>query len=146
MVRGTLCRNLVGVDAIWLQSLQSQHSHVHCHDQRNRANHNKPTPLASKPPSPRRLLFLLFATPLSSRINVSPETKHTDHTCIVNPFSWRPCADDKLPQRQFDNFQFVDYHSVVKNSRYPDASFALNALMEIPDQFKSIRRLGLLDE
>eukprot|EP01088_Endostelium_zonatum_P005093 TRINITY_DN16531_c0_g1_i1.p1 TRINITY_DN16531_c0_g1~~TRINITY_DN16531_c0_g1_i1.p1 ORF type:complete len:294 (+),score=81.50 TRINITY_DN16531_c0_g1_i1:27-884(+) len=47
--------------------------------------------------------------------------------------------DDELPQRQFDNFQFVDSH---KHST--DVEFALAALMEIPQQFSAIKKLGLL--
>jgi len=54
--------------------------------------------------------------------------------------------DDSLPQRRFDNFQFVDYHNVMKNcTDNPDPAFALSALMELPDQYKQMRRLGLLD-
>lgn len=53
--------------------------------------------------------------------------------------------DDLLPQREFDNFQFVDFASAVTNVRNPQASFALASLMEIPDQFFAIRKLKILD-
>lgn len=54
--------------------------------------------------------------------------------------------DDSIPKRQFDNFQFVNYHEVTSTSEKPDESFALHALMEIPDQFKSIKELRLLKD
>jgi hypothetical protein len=40
----------------------------------------------------------------------------------------------------------VDYHAVTSPAvtRNPQAYFAMNALMELPDQFRAIRQLGLL--
>lgn len=56
--------------------------------------------------------------------------------------------DDKLPQRQFDNFQFVNFHQVMLEASSThanqQAAFALHALMELPEQYKLIRQLGLL--
>jgi len=50
--------------------------------------------------------------------------------------------DDAIPTRKFDNLQFVDFskHSTS------DVDFAVAALQEIPDQYKAIRSLGLLDD
>lgn len=53
--------------------------------------------------------------------------------------------DDKLPSRRFDNYQFVHFEEIIAKSKgEPEASFAMHALMEVPDQFKLIRKLGLL--
>eukprot|EP00946_MAST-07B_sp_MAST-7B-sp1_P000103 g103.t1 len=55
--------------------------------------------------------------------------------------------DDGLPKRRFDNFQFVQYSKVAGSSRDPiavEAQFALDALMEIPEQYSEIQKLGLL--
>ncbi|CAF0859657.1 unnamed protein product [Adineta ricciae] len=54
--------------------------------------------------------------------------------------------DDSLPARQFDNFQFVNYNSVIQASNDADSDFALHALMEIPSQYAAIKRLGLLND
>lgn len=56
--------------------------------------------------------------------------------------------DDELPQRRFDNFQFVEFSKVF--DKYPaerqEAAFATHALMEVPDQYRAVKRLGLLRE
>ncbi|KAG2778442.1 hypothetical protein PC129_g11355 [Phytophthora cactorum] len=53
--------------------------------------------------------------------------------------------DDKLPARRFDNFQFVEYNSVMQvNKKNPEAGFAIMAMMEIPEQYKLIRELGMI--
>jgi E3 ubiquitin-protein ligase RGLG len=41
--------------------------------------------------------------------------------------------DDQLPERRFDNFQFVNYNTIPRgNLNNPDGGFAMQALMEIP--------------
>eukprot|EP00698_Gefionella_okellyi_P006535 TRINITY_DN15865_c0_g1_i1.p1 TRINITY_DN15865_c0_g1~~TRINITY_DN15865_c0_g1_i1.p1 ORF type:complete len:280 (+),score=53.09 TRINITY_DN15865_c0_g1_i1:29-868(+) len=52
--------------------------------------------------------------------------------------------DDGLPQRKFDNFQFVNFHEVMSRPGACDAVFATNALMELPEQYTAIRKLRLL--
>nr|XP_054749300.1 uncharacterized protein LOC129254798 [Lytechinus pictus] len=52
--------------------------------------------------------------------------------------------DDNLPQRKFDNFQFVNFHQVCSKAKYAETAFALHALMEVPDQYQAICSLGYL--
>jgi len=52
--------------------------------------------------------------------------------------------DDALPERQFDNFQFVNFHDIMVKYDGDELIFAREALMEIPDQFKAIKKLNLL--
>jgi E3 ubiquitin-protein ligase RGLG len=61
--------------------------------------------------------------------------------------------DNQLPDRQFDNFQFVSFDEVEQTARRSnpnysqqelDARFALNALMEIPEQYNAILQLNVL--
>lgn len=57
--------------------------------------------------------------------------------------------DDKLPERQFDNFQFVEFHKIITSKstyKSPATAFALQALMEIPDQFTALRSMGMIGQ
>ena len=62
------------------------------------------------------------------------------------PWDVLQAFDDWLPQRQFDNFQFVEYSKVLKDNpgRNMDTALALHMLMEIPDQYKIIEKLAYL--
>ncbi|KAK2947179.1 putative Mitogen-activated protein kinase [Blattamonas nauphoetae] len=53
--------------------------------------------------------------------------------------------DDRIKGRKFDNFQFVDFMALRRrfSENFPPA-FSLHCLMEIPQQYKLIRKLGLL--
>ncbi|XP_061358471.1 E3 ubiquitin-protein ligase RGLG4-like [Gastrolobium bilobum] len=55
--------------------------------------------------------------------------------------------DDKIPARNFDNFQFVNFTDIMSksaSSSEKEAAFALAALMEIPFQYKANIELGIL--
>ncbi|KAJ1267146.1 hypothetical protein BS78_07G034200 [Paspalum vaginatum] len=55
--------------------------------------------------------------------------------------------DDKLPARDFDNFQFVNFTSIMTRSataQQKESAFALAALMEVPIQYKATMELGIL--
>lgn len=60
--------------------------------------------------------------------------------CSTSPPSLR-----SLPERDFDNFQFVNYTKVVRdNPKNPDVAFAIAALQEVPEQFEAIKALKLI--
>jgi len=48
--------------------------------------------------------------------------------------------DDNIPQRDFDNFQFVNFHEMMHKCENVGPEFAKNALMEIPDQYSYIKQ------
>jgi E3 ubiquitin-protein ligase RGLG len=62
------------------------------------------------------------------------------------PFDAMHEFDDQIARRRFDNFQFVDFNEIDKfhTQAEADAHFALLALQEVPSQFATIQRLGLL--
>jgi E3 ubiquitin-protein ligase RGLG len=64
------------------------------------------------------------------------------------PWDTMKCFDDQLTESKFDNFQFVNYTEIKKEyGEYSniDAIFAMNALMEIPMQYKFIKENGLIN-
>ncbi|KAL0363075.1 UNVERIFIED_CONTAM: E3 ubiquitin-protein ligase RGLG4 [Sesamum calycinum] len=55
--------------------------------------------------------------------------------------------DDKIPARELDNFQFVNFTDIMSkhtSSSAKEAAFALAALMEIPIQYRAAKEFGLL--
>lgn len=54
--------------------------------------------------------------------------------------------DNDLPQRRFDNINFVDFDKewVGDTIEAKDTSFAIAALQEIPEQYTAIRKLGYI--
>jgi len=61
------------------------------------------------------------------------------------PWAMMEDFDDGLPKRKFDNFQFVPFHSTMQKYGKNKAAFALEALMEVPDQYRAIQKLQLLE-
>ncbi|RWR93367.1 E3 ubiquitin-protein ligase RGLG4 [Cinnamomum micranthum f. kanehirae] len=55
--------------------------------------------------------------------------------------------DDRIPAREFDNFQFVNFTDIMSreiSASDKEAAFALAALMEIPIQYKATMEFGIL--
>jgi len=54
--------------------------------------------------------------------------------------------NNKLPTRKFDNFGFVPFNETLARAEDRAVTFSVAALMEIPEQFKLIKKLGLLNQ
>ncbi|KAK7247369.1 hypothetical protein RIF29_42250 [Crotalaria pallida] len=55
--------------------------------------------------------------------------------------------DDNIPERDFDNFEFVNFTEIMSkkvDSTRKETEFALAALKEIPTQFLKTIELGIL--
>lgn len=69
------------------------------------------------------------------------------------PWDVMRAFDDELPERTFDNFQFVPFakfHEVLGEAGGPghqslaEAAFLVCAFQEVPEQYKALKALGLL--
>lgn len=65
------------------------------------------------------------------------------------PWGTMDTFDDKVPNRDFDNFQFVNFHETVLSmdeiSEEDEDAFATAALQEIPEQYRKIKELKKMD-
>jgi len=48
--------------------------------------------------------------------------------------------DDEIPERAFDNFQFVDYYKTMQQCENEEIEFAKHCMMEIPEQYDYIKK------
>jgi E3 ubiquitin-protein ligase RGLG len=65
------------------------------------------------------------------------------------PWDTMRVFDDALPERAFDNFQFVEYAALAAHAAQAaagtyDREFALACLQELPQQYRNAQTLGLL--
>uniref|UniRef100_A0AC34FUC0 VWFA domain-containing protein n=1 Tax=Panagrolaimus sp. ES5 TaxID=591445 RepID=A0AC34FUC0_9BILA len=64
------------------------------------------------------------------------------------PWNLMRVFDESLPKRPWDNFHFVEFNEIVReherSSTDNELAFAIQSLLEIPDQYAMIRRLGLI--
>jgi len=98
------------------------------------------------------------ATPTGATAQAIIEASNYPLSIVVvgvgdGPWDIMETYDDELPERRFDNFQFVDFNAVCRPPKGArclepgerEARFALHALMEVPDQYAYIKKYGLLN-
>uniref|UniRef100_A0A915J236 VWFA domain-containing protein n=1 Tax=Romanomermis culicivorax TaxID=13658 RepID=A0A915J236_ROMCU len=64
------------------------------------------------------------------------------------PWDMMKVFDDMLPRRPWDNFHFIEFNEIVEHYSRDgnfETAFAVQSLLEIPDQYKIIKDLGMLD-
>jgi hypothetical protein len=55
--------------------------------------------------------------------------------------------DESLPKRPWDNFHFVEFHDIINErtqSEGAELDFAIHSLLEVPDQYEKIKKMGRL--
>ena len=57
----------------------------------------------------------------------------------AGPFDLLEQFDDCVPERDFDNFQFVNFHQTMATCENQELGFATKAMMEIPEQWNYIK-------
>ena len=60
------------------------------------------------------------------------------------PWETMETFDDNIPDRLFDNFQFVNYNKIMGAENNNPFRFALHSLMEIPEQYDYIKKNNLI--
>jgi len=55
------------------------------------------------------------------------------------PWDQMETYDDKLENRKFDNFQFVDFAKIMERAENREVTFSIAALQEIPEQYTFIK-------
>ncbi|XP_042520172.1 E3 ubiquitin-protein ligase RGLG3 [Macadamia integrifolia] len=94
-----------------------------------------------------------FSPQEQATINSIVEASHYPLSIILvgvgdGPWDAMQQFDDNIPQRSFDNFQFVNFTKIMSENKEmskKETAFALAALMEIPFQYKATQKLRIVE-